>query len=103
MKQSKLRKRRVWRYAVLYFTMFIIAFALLLGPVFAGSMILDNTKSLFATPGDTMYLFQPTGLNNNNTQNDTLTGTGKPGGASETGASASASATDGSAARIRLF
>merc|ERR1711900_111271 len=100
MKQSKLRKRRVWRYAVLYFVMLVVALALLVGPIVAGSMILDNTSSLFAKPTDTMYLFQPTGLNNNDTRNDTETGTGKAGGAaSSTG---SASATD-AAARIRLF
>lgn len=101
MKQSKLRKRRVWRYAVLYFIMLIIALALLVGPIVAGSMILDNTTSLFKNPSDTMYLFQPTGLNNNDTRNATETGTGKAGGASDTAASTASST--GGGAKIRLF
>ncbi|KAH6721380.1 1,3-beta-glucan synthase component-domain-containing protein [Leptodontidium sp. MPI-SDFR-AT-0119] len=100
MKQSKLRKRRVWRYAVVYFLMLVVALALLVGPIVAGSMIIDSTKSLFEKPADTMYLFQPVGLNNNDTQNDTETGTGKVGGAS---ASSTGASTSTGAARIRLF
>lgn len=72
MKQSKLRKRRVWRYAVLYFIMLIIFLALIIGPIVAGSMILsDSLESSIP-----MHLFQPQGLDNNNTMNETQTGTG---------------------------
>ncbi|KAL2072323.1 hypothetical protein VTL71DRAFT_11666 [Oculimacula yallundae] len=98
MKQSKLRKRRVWRFAVLYFVMLIIALALLVGPIVAGSMILDNTKKMFEDPNKTYFLLQPVGYNNNDTRNATLTGTGNATAA----AAATASETAGGA-RIRLF
>lgn len=84
----------------MYFLMLVVALALLVGPIVAGSMIIDSTKSLFEKPADTMYLFQPVGLNNNDTQNDTETGTGKVGGAS---ASSTGASTSTGAARIRLF
>ncbi|CZT53251.1 probable 1,3-beta-D-glucan synthase subunit [Rhynchosporium secalis] len=100
MKQSKLRKRRVWRFAVLYFFMLIVALALLAGPMVAGSMILKTTDSMFANPSKTFYLLQPIGYNNNDTRNATMTGTGKPSGADSSGASASPTA---DSARIRLF
>ena len=76
MKQSKLRKRRVWRFAVLYFVMLVIFVALIAGPIVAGKQ-LDLS---FDIP---MQLLQPTGLNNNDTRNDTMTGTGAS--AKETG------------------
>ncbi|RKF54536.1 1,3-beta-glucan synthase component FKS1 [Erysiphe neolycopersici] len=84
MKQSKLRKRRVWRYAVLYFLMLIVFLALLVGPIVAGSIILDGTSSLTSDPSKTMFLFQPVGLNNNDTNGTTETGTAINGGAIET-------------------
>ncbi|KAI1003790.1 1,3-beta-glucan synthase component [Podosphaera aphanis] len=87
MKQSKLRKRRVWRYAVVYFMMLTIFLALLIGPIVAGSMILSNTSSLTSDPSKTMYLFQPVGLNNNDTKGTTETGTAISGGATETSSS----------------
>lgn len=84
MKQSKLRKRRVWRYAVLYFIMMIVFLALLVGPIVAGSIILKGTTSLTSDPSKTMFLFQPVGLNNNDTNGTTETGTAISGGAQET-------------------
>ena len=74
MKQSKLRKRRVWRFAVLYFVMFVAFMAFLIGPVFAGNMILDATKDLVKKPEDLFHLFQPTGFNNNDTRGTLATG-----------------------------
>jgi 1,3-beta-glucan synthase len=97
MKQSKLRKRRVFRYAALYFVMLVVALALLVGPIVAGSQITSAAKSLTDNPSGTMYLYQPVGLNNNDTRNRTETGTG----AVSNGASASATGT--AAAKIRLF
>merc|ERR1711981_265835 len=47
MKQSKLRKRRVWRYAVLYFVMLVVFIVLIVAPIVAGKFLLDNTSSLF--------------------------------------------------------
>jgi len=95
MKQSKLRKRRVWRYAILYFVLLIIAVALVVGPIVAGTNIASILSSV--EKSDPQYLFQPTGLNNNDTRNRTETGTG----AASNTAFATGSATG--AARIRLF
>ena len=75
LKQSKLRRRRVIRYAILYFTMFVLFIALLIGPIFAQSHI--SVISLFKEdPSKTFYLFKPWGLNNNNTNGTDVTGTG---------------------------
>ncbi|KAL8854068.1 MAG: hypothetical protein Q9221_001191 [Calogaya cf. arnoldii] len=59
-KQSKLRKRRVIRFATLYFIMLIIFVALLAGPLVVARL---NIK----LPDIPMQLLQPTGLNNNDT------------------------------------
>jgi 1,3-beta-glucan synthase len=87
-----LRKRRVWRYAVLYFVILILFIALLAGPIVAGKFIL--TPSLEKNIPE--QLFQPVGLNNNDTRGTVQTGTG----AASTGAAA---ATSAALARIRLF
>ena len=73
LKQSKLRKRRVIRFAILYFLMLIIFVALLVGPLVAG-------KFLHKLPKIPLQLLQPTGLNNNDTS------------ASETGSKSAAAA-----------
>lgn len=94
MKQSKLRRKRVFRYAILYFTLFIVFMALMIGPAVAGKYIpVDKFLGSF-TSGD-MYLVQPNNLINNNTLNTTETGTGAP-------SRATASSTRG-ADRVRLF
>ncbi|MCJ1224128.1 1,3-beta-D-glucan synthase [Toensbergia leucococca] len=62
LKQSKLRRRRVFRSAVLYFTMLILFVALIAGPLVAG-------KFLTTLPSIPMQLLQPTGQNNNDTSN----------------------------------
>jgi len=59
-KQSRLRKRRVIRYAILYFVMLIVFLVLIIGPVIVRKYI----KSLPSIP---MELLQPTGQNNNDT------------------------------------
>ena len=91
MKQSKLRKRRVWRYAILYFALLVLFLALIVGPIVAGKNVL--TASLI---GDIPFqLFQPINQNNNDTRNRTETGTG---------AVSSATATATNAARaIKLY
>jgi len=99
MKQSKLRKRRVWRYAMLYFLLLVIFLALLVGPIFIGKSNLDLSQKL-STPISNWI--QPSGLNNNDTLNRTETGTGCKtcsGAASTSGSSA----TGGAGARVRLF
>lgn len=67
LKQTKLRKRRVIRYAILYFVLLVVFVALIVGPVVAG-------KYLNFGVSIPMDLLQPTGLNNNDTK-ATPTGT----------------------------
>ncbi|KAI1771583.1 glycosyltransferase family 48 protein [Hypoxylon cercidicola] len=78
MKQSKLRKRRVIRYAVLYFVMLIVFLALIVGPAVAGKMIpaslSKNISSKLPFP-----LAQPSGQDIDDTRNRTQTGTGRNG------------------------
>lgn len=92
MKQSKLRRRRVWRFAVLYFLLLVIALALVVAPVVAGKYLLSDSL-IKSIPFD---LYQPTGQNNNDTRNRNKTGAAaSTGGAAET--------SSGSANRVRLF
>jgi 1,3-beta-glucan synthase len=79
LKQSRLRKRRVIRFAILYFLMLIIFLALLIAPLIVG-------RFLGNLPEIPLKLVQPTGLPNNDTT-DLETGTAASGGsaAAETG------------------
>ncbi|RPB15253.1 hypothetical protein P167DRAFT_571729 [Morchella conica CCBAS932] len=54
-KQSKLRRKRVIRFSVLYFTMFVVFLALIIGPVVAKSILIKATESI-SLP---MNLMQP--------------------------------------------
>ncbi|KAL9603654.1 MAG: hypothetical protein Q9219_000973 [cf. Caloplaca sp. 3 TL-2023] len=88
-KQSKLRKRRVIRFATLYFIMLIIFVALLAGPLVVA-------KLKISLPDIPMQLLQPTGLNNNDTSSSP-TGRalhGGSGAASGTGAASSSAAAE---------
>lgn len=97
MKQSKLRKRRVWRYAVLYFVLLVLFLALIVGPIVAGKNILSESL-INQIPQE---LFQPINQNNNDTRNRNETGTGAKG---TNGAQATASASSTDFARlIKLF
>jgi 1,3-beta-glucan synthase len=60
LKQTKLRKRRVIRYAILYFVILIVFVALIAGPLVAGKYLNFGAEI-------PMDLLQPTGLNNNDT------------------------------------
>ncbi|KLJ10244.1 1,3-beta-glucan synthase component FKS1 [Blastomyces silverae] len=64
LKQSKLRKRRVIRFAILYFFMLVIFLGLIVGPVVAGPRIGE-----IALPGliNDLSLLQPTGQDINDT------------------------------------
>lgn len=75
MKQTKLRRRRVIRYAILYFVMLVIFAALIAGPLVAGKFI---PKSLWDSM-NIMDLLQPTGLDHDDTRGNTPTGTKAPG------------------------
>jgi len=68
LKQSKLRKRRVVRYAILYFLMFFLFLILIIGPVIASKFIATPKLSIFA-------LQQPDNWNNNDTLGTSQTGT----------------------------
>jgi 1,3-beta-glucan synthase len=78
MKQSKLRRRRVIRYAILYFVMLIVFIGLIVGPLVAGKNIptKDISNSL---KGPLAGLVQPVGLNNDDTLGQTETGVKAPG------------------------
>jgi 1,3-beta-glucan synthase len=65
MKQTKLRKRRVIRYAILYFFLLLIFLILIVGPIVAGKMIDLGLKNL------PMDILQPTGFSNNDTSAST--------------------------------
>ena len=63
LKQTKLRKRRVVRYAILYFVLFVVFVALIAGPAVAGRFMKMSASTI------PMNLLQPTGLNHNDTSN----------------------------------
>jgi 1,3-beta-glucan synthase len=103
LKQSKLRKRRVIRYAILYFFLLVVFLVLIVGPTVAGKKL----KLDFSKIDLPMEIMQPTGYNNNNT-NAKVTGTcihGKcpewQGG--ETGAAADDAAATGAAEKFRRY
>lgn len=103
LKQTKLRKRRVIRYAILYFVLLVVFLALIVGPIVAGKQI----KLDVSLP---MELLQPTGYSNNDTSS---TPTGKcitdpcpeyrGGVADDDSGSADASATEEAARRFRRY
>lgn len=87
LKQTKLRKRRVVRYAILYFSLFFIFIALIVGPIVASKFVDTGSIDL------PMNLIQPNNWNNNDTTSSE-TGTMVVGGAAATGgADSSSSAT----------
>uniref|UniRef100_A0A1Y1MWC2 1,3-beta-glucan synthase n=1 Tax=Photinus pyralis TaxID=7054 RepID=A0A1Y1MWC2_PHOPY len=82
MKQSKLRRRRVTRYAILYFVLLVVFVGLIVGPVVlkkANVLTPDNFKKWYTSlqPGQ-MRLMQPNFLNNKNTHQSSETGTANP-------------------------
>jgi 1,3-beta-glucan synthase len=110
MKQTKLRKRRVIRYAILYFFLLLVFLILIVGPIVAGKMIDLGLKNL---PLD---ILQPTGFSNNDTSASTTgkclhdpcpeyQGGAAGGGGGETGAANTdaAAATTDAAARFRRY
>lgn len=77
MKQSKLRRRRVIRFAITYYLMLVLFVGLIVGPSVAGSKI--PLKSLEdAMSGLPFRLVQPQNQDNDNTNGTSLTGTGHP-------------------------
>ncbi|KAK5152575.1 hypothetical protein LTR04_006365 [Oleoguttula sp. CCFEE 6159] len=94
LKQSKLRKRRVIRYAILYFVMLVIFIALIVGPIVAGKYL-----GGISIP---MNLLQPTGLNHNDT-NNLFTGTALVNFPGETAAATAAATATPTARRMMHF
>lgn len=88
LKQSKLRRRRVIRFAILYFFMLVVFLVLIIGPVIVRNYI-------HSLPSIPLNLMQPTGQNNNDTSNK-ATGNGLNGVVGATGGSGGAAATSGS-------
>jgi 1,3-beta-glucan synthase len=81
LKQTKLRKRRVVRYAILYFFMLIVFVLIVAGPLVAHRFV-DTSSIGSSIP---MNLLQPTQFDNNDTRGELHTGTGAPGAAKPTG------------------
>lgn len=79
MKQSKLRRRRVVRYAVLYFSLFVVFVALIAGPVALKKVLKEaNLKSFYDKlnlKGPIGPLMQPNFLKNDDTHASSETGT----------------------------
>ena len=73
MKQTKLRRRRVIRYAILYLVLLVVFVAIMVGPGVAGKHLNISWPDLLTKEG----LIQPTGLNNDDTEGRKPTGTGK--------------------------
>ncbi|KEY64754.1 hypothetical protein S7711_05404 [Stachybotrys chartarum IBT 7711] len=101
MKQSKLRRRRVIRYAILYFVMLVVFVALLVGPSLARDAIPTSLTDTLSDIGG-FRLLQPYNQNRDNTNGTDATGTGDP---DYTGAGLTLSSSDSSEPtnRIRLF
>ncbi|KAK5993119.1 1,3-beta-glucan synthase component FKS1 [Cladobotryum mycophilum] len=105
LKQSKLRRRRVIRFAILYFVLLVVFVALIAGPVYLGKTTMGPQISgkLSGIAGNSFRLVQPNGQDRDNTNGTSQTGTGNP---SYTGAAKKHSSSSRSAdftGKIRLF
>jgi 1,3-beta-glucan synthase len=85
MKQSKLRRRRVTRYLIVYIALLVLFLGLLVGPIVGGSKVSGSLNSLVPNTGIFAGLLQPTNQTHNDTGPSYVTTTG-------TGATAMASA-----------
>ncbi|KAL5084424.1 hypothetical protein Trisim1_012032 [Trichoderma cf. simile WF8] len=102
MKQSKLRRRRVIRFAILYFVLAIVFIALIVGPIFAAKSIPDSlNKSLSNIAG--FRLLQPNHQNNDNTNGTQQTGTGASNYSGAGRKTTTSGAGADSTGKIRLF
>lgn len=64
LKQNKLRKRRVVRFAMLYFFLLVVFLALIIGPTVAGKFAQSAIAGFLPQGGILAGLGQPVGLNN---------------------------------------
>ncbi|KAF4984984.1 hypothetical protein FDECE_16922 [Fusarium decemcellulare] len=104
MKQSKLRKRRVIRFAVVYFLMLLVGVGLILAPLLAGKYIPTSISNIFEDIAG-FRLLQPHGQDNDNTNGTQQTGTGMAGytGAGLTSGTSGLGSTAGVTGKIKLF
>lgn len=102
LKQSKLRRRRVIRFAILYFVLAVVMIALIVGPVYGGKAVpasLNNQLSDIAG----FRLLQPNHQNHDNTNGTQQTGTGAPNYTGAGRKTTSTGAGAGVTGKIRLF
>lgn len=78
MKQSKLRRRRVIRYAILYFTLLVVFIALVAGPAVVGKLMGESLSKTIEKMVPMQGLVQPNYLHNNNTNSTLATGIKNP-------------------------
>lgn len=78
MKQSKLRRRRVIRYAVLYFVLLVVFLGLIVGPVVLKKFVSDDNLQGYYEKAIIMKmpLMQPNFMDMQNTNGSAETGTG---------------------------
>ncbi|KAH6876541.1 1,3-beta-glucan synthase component-domain-containing protein [Thelonectria olida] len=103
-KQSKLRQRRVIRWAIIYFIMLVIFLGLIIAPAVVGKYIPSSVMSLFEDLAG-FHLLQPNGQDSNNTNGTQQTGTGMPGytGVGLESSTMGSGSTATAAGKIRLF
>lgn len=102
MKQSKLRRRRVIRFAVLYYAMLVLFLALVIGPAVAGDQLMGFMPDMLQPGKATVanfYLVQPYDQDRDDTNSTSLTGTGRPGYSRTSAGTEDSRATD----KVRLF
>jgi 1,3-beta-glucan synthase len=101
LKQTKLRKRRVIRYAIMYFFLLVVFLALIIGPIVVGKQL------TFSLPKLPMEILQPTGYSNNDTKATTtgecINGPCPQFQGGDSGSGGGASTTDGSSSRFRRY
>uniref|UniRef100_A0A8H7KDC0 1,3-beta-glucan synthase n=1 Tax=Bionectria ochroleuca TaxID=29856 RepID=A0A8H7KDC0_BIOOC len=78
MKRSKLRKRRVVRFAIVYFFFLLLGIGLILAPLLAGKYIPASISNIFEDVAG-FRLLQPHSQDNDNTNGTQQTGTGMAG------------------------
>lgn len=106
MKQTKLRRRRVIRYAILYFVLLVVILALIIGPAVAGKYLPKSIMKMdfLVSKG----LIQPTDLSNDDTEGHDPTGVKSKGysgilaSLTSTTAKATAKATKAAAERMMM-
>lgn len=101
MKQSKLRRKRVFRYAVLYFLLFVVFVGLIAGPIVVGKQDVIPSSLTTMLSGESLKLLQPTDLEWNDTLGSQATGTDSPSYSGEW--TPSGQGAERTADRIRLF